>query len=156
MWTLDLDSEYWDIRALNYGIIYPIIFLTRNVGQCPTWWPPCQIQAAPSVQRRKVWLMPTSRVPCRAVTLRRRETHWNLQGCLKLANRSQPVVGWSSPYYEDMWRRYCCLTNFFQIANKCLRCKDMARQNCAMVPRWRFFASCIYSEPRAARFRPAF
>ena len=26
----------------------------------------------------------------------------------------------------------------------------------AMVPRWRFFASCICSEPRAAHFRPAF
>jgi len=24
-----------------------------------------------------------------------------------------------------------------------------------MVPRWRFFASCIFSEPLAARFRPA-
>jgi len=24
------------------------------------------------------------------------------------------------------------------------------------VPRWRFFASCICSEPRAAHFRPAF
>jgi len=33
---------------------------TRNVGQCPTWWPPCQIQVAPSVQRRKVWLTATT------------------------------------------------------------------------------------------------
>jgi len=33
---------------------------------------------------------------CRAVTLPRRETCWNLQGCSKLANRSQPLVGWSS------------------------------------------------------------
>ena len=50
---------------------------------------------------------------CRAVTLPRRETRWNLQGCPKLANRSQPLVGRSSPYYEDMWRRYRCLTSFF-------------------------------------------
>jgi len=49
---------------------------------------------------------------CRAVTLPRRETHWNLQGCLKLANRSQPLVGQSSPYCEDMWGRHCCLTVF--------------------------------------------
>jgi len=34
------------------------------VGQCPTLWPPCGIQVAPSVQRRKVWLTPTTRVPC--------------------------------------------------------------------------------------------
>ena len=39
-------------------------------------------------------------------------------------------------------------------------CEDIARQSCAMVPRWRFlatfFASCICSEPRTAHFRPAF
>ena len=51
---------------------------------------------------------------CRAVTLPTRETCWNLQGCPKLTNRSQPLVGRSSPYYEDMWRRYCCLTLFFR------------------------------------------
>jgi len=48
---------------------------------------------------------------CRAVTRPRHETRWNLQGCPKLPNRSQPLVG--SPYYEDMWRRYCCLTSVF-------------------------------------------
>jgi len=53
---------------------------------------------------------------CRAVTLPRRESRWNLQACPKLANRSQPLVGWSSPYYEDMWRRYCCLTIFFRLS----------------------------------------
>ena len=42
---------------------------------------------------------------CRAVTLPRRETRWNLLGCPKLANRSQPLMGRSSPYGEDMWRR---------------------------------------------------
>jgi len=34
------------------------------VGKCPTWWSPCRIQVAPSVQRRKVWLTPTTGVPC--------------------------------------------------------------------------------------------
>jgi len=53
---------------------------------------------------------------CRAVTLPRCETRWNLQRCPKLANRSQPLVGRSSPYYEDTWRRYCCLTSFFQLS----------------------------------------
>jgi len=33
---------------------------------------------------------------CRAVTLPRCETRWNLQGCPKLANESQPLVGRSS------------------------------------------------------------
>jgi len=35
-----------------------------------------------------------------AVTKARRETHWNLLGCSKVANRSQPLTGRSSPY---MW-----------------------------------------------------
>ena len=48
------------------------------------------------------------------------------------------------------------LKKFFPIVDTCLSCKDMARQSCAMVPRWRFFASCICSEPRAAHFGPAF
>jgi len=39
---------------------------------------------------------------CRAVTLPRRETHWNLHGCLKLASRSQPLVGRSSLYCTTM------------------------------------------------------
>jgi len=38
----------------------------------------------------------------------------------------------------------------------CLSSEDIARQSCAMVPKWRFFASCISSEPSAAYFRPAF
>jgi len=85
---------------------------------------------------------------CCAVQLPRRETHWNLQGCPKLANRSQPLVGWSSPYYQDMWRRYCCLTSFFPIVNTCRSSEDIARQSCAMVPKWRFLlpvfpASCL-------------
>ena len=50
---------------------------------------------------------------CRAVTLPRRQTHWNLQGFPKLTKRSQPLVGRSLPYYGVMWRRYCCLTSFF-------------------------------------------
>jgi len=45
---------------------------------------------------------------CRAVTLPRRETHWNFLGCPKLANRSQLLVGRTSPYCEDMGR-HCCL-----------------------------------------------
>ena len=51
-----------------------------------------------------------------AVTLPRRGSRWNLQGCPKLAKRSQPLVGRSSPYYENMCRRYCCLTSFFRLS----------------------------------------
>jgi len=48
-----------------------------------------------------------------AVTKPKRENRWNYLGCPKLTNRSQLLVGRSSPHCEDMWRRYCCLTSFF-------------------------------------------
>ena len=86
-------------------------------------------------------------VECCAVTLPRRETRWNWLGCPKLPDRSQPLVGQSSPYCGDMWKRYCCLTSFFLIVNTCLNCEDIAWQSCAMVPRLRFLATFL---------RPAF
>ena len=84
---------------------------------------------------------------CRAVMLPRCEIHWNLQGCLKLANRCQPLVGRSSPYCGDIWGTYCCLTSFFLIVNTCLSCEDIAQQSCAVVPK-----CCIFG----GFLRPAF
>jgi len=118
------------------------ILATRMWANAP-WWSPCRTYVAPSIQRRKVWLMP---IRCRAVTLPGRETRWNLQVCLKLPDGSQPLIGGSSPYCGDMWRTYRCLTSF-PIVDTCLSCEDIARQSCAMVPRWRFLASFL---------RPAF
>jgi len=60
---------------------------------------------------------------------------------------------------EDMWGRYCCLTRFFPTVDTCLSREDSLTKLCdgeQMANLWRFFASCISSEPRAARFRPAF
>jgi len=51
--------------------------------------------------------------------------------------------GPSSLYCGDMWRTYCCLTSFFPIVDNCLSCKDIARQSCAMVPRWRLLATFL-------------
>ena len=89
---------------------------------------------------------------CSAVTLPRRETRWNFQGCPKLTKLSQPLVGRSSPYYGNMWRRYCSLTIFFPVVDTCLSCEDIARQSCGMVRRWRLFGDflrAVFSESRA-------
>ena len=80
---------------------------------------------------------------CRAVTLARRETSWNLRGCPKLTKRPEPLVGRCSLYCKDMWGRYCCLTSFLPIVDTCLSCKDIAWQSCGMVPRWRFLATFL-------------
>ena len=79
---------------------------------------------------------------CRAATLPRRETRWNLLRCPKLSNQSQPLVGRSSPYCGDIWRTYCCLTSFFPIVDTCLSCKDIAWQSCAMVTDGDFLCFC--------------
>jgi len=42
---------------------------------------------------------------------------------------------------------------FFQLS---IHVSVAKRQSCTMVPKWRFFGSCISSEVHAARFRPAF
>jgi len=81
-------------------------------------------------------------------------------GAPKLPNRSQPLVGQSSPYCKDIWGRYCCLRSFFPIVDTCLICEDIARQSCVMMPRWRIFGDFLHhvfspSHVRAAGFRPA-
>jgi len=82
---------------------------------------------------------------CHAAMLPRCKTRWNLQGCPKLANRSQPIVGQVHHIARTCGGRHCCLTSFFRIVDTCLGCEDIARQSCVMVPRWwnlwRFFVS---------------
>jgi len=96
---------------------------------------------APSVQRRKVWLTPITR--CRAVTLPRRETSWNLQGCPKLLNRYQLLLGRKFPILWRHLEEVLLLNKFFSIVDTCFSCEDIARQTCAMVPRWRFLATFL-------------
>ena len=68
-----------------------------------------------------------------------------IAGVPKLTNGSQPLVGQNSPRCYNTWRRYCCIpvTSFFQIVDTCLSCEDIARQSCAMVPRWRLFGDFL-------------
>jgi len=69
-----------------------------------------------SVQCCKVWQTPTTRVPCSNAAKTRNPLKF--AGVPKLTKRSQPLVSRSPPYYEyeDMWRRYCCLTSFFRLS----------------------------------------
>jgi len=67
---------------------------------------------------------------CHAVMLGRRESSWNLQVCPKLPDRSQPLVSRSSLYCGDMWRRYCCLTVFFQLSIRALVAKYSLTKLC--------------------------
>jgi len=71
------------------------------------------------VPRRKVWLTPAAAVPCNnAVNIEERKI--------------QPLVGRSSPYCEEVWRRYCCLTMFFRLSIHAL----VAKIQPGKVVRW--------------------
>ena len=80
---------------------------------------------------------------CLAVTLSRLERRWNLQGCPKLANISQPLGGRSSPYSEDMWGRYRCLTSFFRLSIHASAAKIQPDKVVRWCQNGDFFASCI-------------
>ena len=154
------------ISILDYAwiLLYPFItdnainlFHTRMWANAQRDGSPAEYRWHPLFNAAKFGWRPL--LECCAITLPRCETLWNLQGCTKPANGSQPIVGWSPPYYEDIWRRYWCLTSFFPIVNTCLSCKDTAQQSCPIVRRWQISASfclCISIEPCAAHFRPAF
>ena len=74
----------------------------------------CVLYMAPSVKCRKLWPTPTTRVPCSNAAEMRNLSKF--AGVPKLLDRSQPLVGSSSPYCGDLWRRYCCLTSFFRLS----------------------------------------
>jgi len=128
-------------------------YKTRNVGQCPTWWPPCRIQEAPFVQCRKVWLTPNTGVPCSNAA-----KTWNLLKLAGVPQTNETISATSGPKFTILWwhvEEILLLNKFFPLVDTCFSCENIARQSCAMVPRWRFFASCIFSKLRPAHFRPA-
>ena len=72
---------------------------------------------------------------------------------------NETISAASGPKFTILWEHLeemLLLNKFFSDCRYGLSCEDIARQSCAMVPRWRFFASCICSEPCAAHLRPAF
>jgi len=93
------------------GIYFWIICKTRMWANAQRDGRPAEYSWHPLFNPAKFGWRPL--LECRAVTKPRRETRWNLLGFPKQPNRSQLLVGQSSPYCEDMWRRYCCLTSFF-------------------------------------------
>jgi len=77
------------------------------------------------------------------LTTLRREIRWNLLGCPKLPNRSQSLMGRSPPYYENMWRRYCCFYDCRYMPSLRKYSPTKLCDGGQMANFWRFFASCI-------------
>ena len=109
---------------------------------------------APSVQRRKVWLTPTTRVPCSNEAKTRNQLKF---AALPQTNGS--ISGASGPKFTILWEHVeeiLLLNKFFfrlSIRVHLRRYSPTKLLDGAQVAIfWRVFASCIFSEPRAACF----
>ena len=110
----------------------------------------------PSVQRRKLWLTPTTRVPTSNAV--------KTPNPLKFAGvpqTNETISAAGRPKFTVLWghvEEILLLNKFFPIVDTCLSCKDSRTKLCdgaQMAIFGDFFGSCICSEPRAAHFRPA-
>ena len=103
-----------------------------------------------------VWLTPTTRVPCSNAAKTRNPSKFAgvPQARQQISAISRPKLTILSGHVEEV----LLLGNkvFFPIVDTCLSYDHIARQSCVMVRKWRFFASCVFSELRAAHFRHAF
>ena len=77
-----------------------------------------------------VWLTPTTRVPCSNAAKTRNPLKF--AGVPQTCQQISAVSSRSSPYYEDMWRRYRCLTRFW--ATVCKTVHPMLSVRCLSCP----------------------
>jgi len=102
-----------------------------------------------------VWLTPTTSVPCSNAAKTRNPLKFagvpQTRQQISAVNRPKFTV--LRGHVGEVLQEVSMFNKFFPIVDTCLSCEDTARQSCAMVPKWRFFACCICSEPRAAQFQ---
>jgi len=96
-----------------------------------------------------VYLMPTTRVPCSNAA--------KMRNPLKLPGvpqANETISATSGLKFTILWGHVgeiLLLNKFFPIVDTCLSCKDVARQTCGMVPRWRFLAPFLGPKFAASR-----
>jgi len=94
-----------------------------------------------------------NRVPCSNATKTR--TPLKLPG---VPQTNETIAAASGPKFTISWEHVeeiLLLNKFFPIVDMCLICEDIARQSCAMVPRWRLLATFlrpVLSASRAQHF----
>jgi len=68
----------------------------------------------------------------------------------------EPITAISGRKFTILWghvEEVLLLNKFFPIVNTCLSCKDIARQSCAMVPRWQIFNDFLHPVFLASRLQ---
>ena len=95
-----------------------------------------------------VWLTPTTTVPCSNAAKTRNPLKF-----VGVPLTTGPIWAASRPKFTILWGHVeeILLLNFFPIVDMCLSCNDIARQSCAMVPRWRFLVTFLHPVFSASR-----
>jgi len=95
-----------------------------------------------SIQRREVWLTLTTWLPCSNAAKTRNRLKF-----ARVPQTNEKISAASGPKFAVLWGHVgeILLLNkfFFPIVDMYLSCEDIARQRCAMVPRWRFLATFL-------------
>jgi len=109
------------------------------------WWPPSKYRWRP-LFNAAVWLTPTAGVPCSNGAKTRNSLKF--AGVPQTCQQFSAVIGQKFTILWGPVEEVLVFNKFFPIVDTCLNCEDMARQSCAMVPRWRFLcpvfsASCV-------------
>jgi len=87
-----------------------------------------------SVQRCKVWLAPTIRVPCSNAAKTRNPLKF-----VGVPQTRQQLSAVSRLKFTILRRHVdevLVFNIFFPIVDTCFSCEDTARQSCAIVPKW--------------------
>ena len=106
---------------------------------------------APSVQCRKVSLTSTTRVPCSNTAKPRTRNPLRFAGVPQTNERISAASGPKFTILRGHVEDILLLNRFFPIVDTCLSCEDIARQSCAMAPRWRFLATFLHRVFPASR-----
>ena len=96
-----------------------------------------------------LWLTPTTRVPCSNAAKTR-----NPLKLARVPQTNETISAAGRPKFTILWghlEEILMLNKFFPIVDTCLSCEDIARQSCAMVPRWRFLATFLLHVFAASR-----
>ena len=102
----------------------------------------------PSVQCHKVWLTPTSRVCSNPAKMR---NPWKFAG---VPQTGKPISAISGPMFtilSEHVEEVLAFNKFFS-GCRCLSSEYIARQSCAMVPKWRFFCKLYFQRAACTTF----
>jgi len=86
-------------------------------------------------------MTPNTGVPCSNTAKTR-----NLLKLAGVPQTNKTITAASAPKFTILCghvQEILLLATIFQIVDTCLNCEDIARQSCAMVPRWRFFGKFL-------------